>query len=76
MALGSSGGIARFSADGVLDELIDLAGRFVSSLAFSGTAIYITTPGALLRHDVDVQGLPVAEARVPVARLQVTGRVG
>ncbi|ABG92034.1 possible gluconolactanase [Rhodococcus jostii RHA1] len=76
VALGSSGGIARFSADGVLDELIDLAGRFVSSLAFSGTAIYITTPGALLRHDVDVQGLPVAEARVPVARLQVTGRVG
>ncbi|MFC9839138.1 SMP-30/gluconolactonase/LRE family protein [Rhodococcus sp. NPDC127530] len=76
VALGSGGGIARFSADGVLDELIDLAGRFVSSLAFSGTAIYVTTAGALLRLDVGVEGLPVAEARVPVARLHVSGRVG
>ncbi|MFC9765125.1 hypothetical protein [Rhodococcus jostii] len=67
MALGSGGGIARFSADGVLDELIDLAGHFVSSLAFSGTAIYVTTVGALLRLNVGVEGLPVAEARVPVA---------
>ena len=73
VALGSGGGIARFTPDGVLDELIDVPGRFVSSLAFSGRAIYVTTVGALLRLDVGVEGLAVGEARIPVARHHVTG---
>ncbi len=66
VALGSGGGIARFDSAGGLDEIIDVPGRFVSSLAFAGTAIYITTIGALLRMDVGVQGLAVPAAAIPV----------
>jgi len=73
VALGSGGGIARFTPDGVLDEVIDVPGRCVSSLAFSGMAIYVTTVGAQLRLDVGVEGLAVGEARIPVARRHVTG---
>ncbi len=68
VALGSGGGIARFDAAGALDEVIDLPGRFVSSLAFAATAIYVTTIGALLRIDVGVQGLLVPEATIPIGQ--------
>lgn len=66
VALGSGGGIARFDADGVLLDVIELPGRFVSSLAFAGQTLYVTTIGALLRIEVDVPGLPVPEATIPV----------
>lgn len=66
VALGSGGGIARFDADGVLIDVIELPGRFVSSLAFAGKTLYVTTIGALLRIDVDVSGLPVPEAKIPL----------
>jgi gluconolactonase len=74
VALGSGGGIARFDAAGALDEVIDLPGRFVSSLAFAATAIYVTTMGALLRIDVGVQGLPVPEATIPIGQRLVNRR--
>lgn len=66
VALGSGGGIARFDVEGTLRELVELPGRFVSSLAFAGTALYVTTVGALLRIDVGVSGLPVPAAAIPV----------
>jgi len=69
VALGSGGGIARFAPAGDLDEVVDLDGRFVSSLAFAGTSIYVTTAGALLRLDVGVAGVPVAEAKIPTGRI-------
>jgi sugar lactone lactonase YvrE len=36
LALGEGGGVARFDADGRLDELIELPASFVSSLSFGG----------------------------------------
>lgn len=66
VALGSGGGIARFDAGGALHEVVELPGRFVSSLAFAGTAIYVTTAGALLRIDVGVPGVAVPAAAIPV----------
>ncbi|TDK91508.1 hypothetical protein EI067_22650 [Mycobacterium paragordonae] len=66
VALGSGGGIARFDSDGALVELIEVPGRFVSSLAFAGTAIYLTTIGALLRMDVGVRGSEIPAAAIPV----------
>ncbi|PXX71589.1 gluconolactonase [Nocardia tenerifensis] len=69
VALGSASAIARFTADGALDARIDLPGGFVSSLAFEGDALYVTTAGAVLRENVDRIGLPVPEARIPTAGL-------
>ena len=68
VALGSGCAIARFNAGGALDELIEIPGRFVSSVAFAGTAIYVTTIGALLRIEVGVRGLAVPEATIPIPR--------
>lgn len=68
VALGSGGGIARFTQAGELDEIIELPGRFVSSLAFAGTSIYVTTAGALLRLHVGVAGVPVSDATIPTGR--------
>lgn len=62
LGLGSGCGIARFGSDGALDEVIDLPGRFVSSLAFAGTGVYVTTIGALLRIDVGVRGSVIPAA--------------
>lgn len=67
VALGSGCGIARFDSEGGLDDVIEVPGRFVSSLAFAGTALYITTIGALLRMDVGVQGSVVPPAAIPVS---------
>lgn len=66
VALGSGCGIARFDARGALDEIIDVPGRFVSSLAFAGTEIFVTTIGALLRIDVGVAGSAIPAAVIPI----------
>jgi sugar lactone lactonase YvrE len=73
VALGSGCGIARFDPTGALDEMIELPGRFVSSLAFVATTIYVTTIGALLRIDVGVHGLPVPDATIPIGEPLTTG---
>lgn len=77
VALGEGGGVARFLADGRLDELIDLPASFVSSLSFGGVDmrdVLVTTAdnarspelgGTLLRARSGVAGLvvgPVAAA--------------
>ena len=62
IALGDGGGIARFDAGGALDTIVDVPAGFVSSLAFSGTDVLVTTIGTLFRGRSDVAGLPVAAA--------------
>ena len=69
IALGEGGGIARFRADGELDEVVDLPSNFVSSLSFGGADmrdVLITTAdnevhpelgGTLLRARSEVAGL-------------------
>jgi sugar lactone lactonase YvrE len=76
IALGEGGGVARFLADGRLDELISLPASFVSSLSFGGpdlrdvlisTADNQVTPelgGTLLRARSEVAGLGVAPVAV------------
>jgi sugar lactone lactonase YvrE len=74
-ALGEGGGLARFGADGRLDEIVELPAQFVSSLCFCGADmrdVLITTAdnqirpqlgGALFRARSAVAGLalrPVA----------------
>ena len=71
VALGEGGGIARFLADGELDEVISLPARFISSLCFGGPDmrdVLITTAdnhvrpelgGTLLRARCEVAGLAV-----------------
>lgn len=66
VALGSGCGIARFDSAGSLDEVIEVPGRFVSSLAFAGSLVYVTTIGALLRIDVGVRGVPIPAAAIPI----------
>ena len=66
VALGQ-GGIARFHADGGLDGVTELPGRFVSSLSFGGPdrrEVAITTLGGLYRARSEVAGLPAPRARV------------
>jgi gluconolactonase len=65
VALGPGGGIARFSADGTLDELLELPGAFVSSLVFAGPdlrGMIVTTATQVLRGDAPVAGSPVPAA--------------
>jgi sugar lactone lactonase YvrE len=76
IALGEGGGVARFQADGRLDELISVPARFVSSVSFGGTdlcdvlistADNLVTPelgGTLLRARSEVAGLAVTPVRV------------
>ena len=76
VALGDAGAIARYRADGVLDEVTDLPAGFVSSLCFGGADmcdVLITTAdnhvrpelgGTLLRARSEVAGLPVAPVSV------------
>jgi len=66
VALGSGGGIARFTPDGELDSVLDIPGSFVSSLAFADSTLYVTTVGALLTGSPGVAGLPLPQARIPV----------
>lgn len=65
VALGSAGAIARFTPDGALDTTIDVSESFVSSLAFAGSTLYVTTWGELLTADAGVAGLAIPEARIP-----------
>jgi hypothetical protein len=58
VALGHGGGVARG------DEVFDVPAEFVSSIAFSGRDVLITTLGSLLRARSGVAGAPVALARV------------
>jgi gluconolactonase len=76
VALGSGGGIGRFSPEGSLDEVVDVPANFVSSLCFGGEDgrdLYVTTAdntddpsraGTLFRTRVGEAGLPVASATV------------
>jgi sugar lactone lactonase YvrE len=76
VALGSGGGIGRFSPEGTLDEVVEVPAGFVSSLCFGGEDgrdVYVTTAdntddpslaGTLFRTRFDVAGLPVTAATV------------
>ncbi|HEY4895587.1 MAG TPA: SMP-30/gluconolactonase/LRE family protein [Solirubrobacteraceae bacterium] len=76
VALGDAGAVARFHADGRLDEVIDIPAGFVSSVSFGGPDmcdVLITTAdnrvspdtgGTLLRARSEIAGLAVAPARV------------
>ena len=76
IALGEGAGVARFHADGALDEVITLPASFVSSISFGGAdmcEVLITTAdnleqpelgGTLLRARSTIPGLPVAPVRI------------
>jgi sugar lactone lactonase YvrE len=76
LALGEGGGVARFHADGRLDEIVSLPAGFVSSLSFGGPDmcdVLITTAdnhvepelgGTLLRARSEVAGLAVQPVSV------------
>jgi sugar lactone lactonase YvrE len=76
VALAQGGGIARFSSDGSLKEILDVPAGFVTSLCFGGTDrrdLFVTTMdngedpahgGAVFRTRVDVAGLPRALATI------------
>ena len=64
VALGDGAGIARVAPSGEVVDVVDVPGRFVSSLCFDGDTLYVTTVGALLRGRAPVPGLPVAAAAV------------
>jgi gluconolactonase len=67
VALGAGAGVARYTADGSLDSVIELPGEFVSSVCFGGphlTDLVVTTAGKVLRIHVDVPGLAVSRARI------------
>jgi xylono-1,5-lactonase len=67
VATGAGAGIARFTADGALDRVIDVPSTFVSSMCFGGgdlRDLYVTTGDSVLRTRVEVAGLPVPPARV------------
>ena len=76
VALGEGAAVARFDADGGLDDITDLPASFVSSLCFGGPDmrdVLITTAdndvrpdlgGTLLRARSEVPGLALAPVRV------------
>jgi sugar lactone lactonase YvrE len=67
VATGRGAGVARFSASGELDHVIDVPADFVSSLCFGGADmcdLYVTTIGSLFRTRVEVAGLALAPAAV------------
>lgn len=76
VALGEGGGIARFGADGELDDIVALPASFVSSLCFGGSDmrdVLIATAdnqlhpelgGTLLRARSEIPGLPVQPVAV------------
>nr|WP_277351746.1 SMP-30/gluconolactonase/LRE family protein [Antrihabitans stalactiti] len=67
VALGSGAGVARFTPDGQLSEVLDIPEAFVSSVAFGSGGLFVTTIGAVLFADVGIEGLPRPLARVPVS---------
>jgi sugar lactone lactonase YvrE len=76
VALGDSGGIARFRPDGDLDGIADVPAGFVTSVSFGGPDLrdlYVTTAdsvaapesgGAIFRARSEVAGVPLVEATV------------
>jgi gluconolactonase len=67
LALGPGAGIARFSAEGKLEEVLDVPAAFVSSVAFDGDELLCTVGGGdrgggLLRASVGVRGAAVEPA--------------
>lgn len=76
VALGSGGGVGRFSASGEPEEVLDVPAGFVSSLCFGGPDgrdLYITTAdntddpsraGTLFRTRVEPAGLPRPRAAI------------
>jgi gluconolactonase len=62
VALGGGGALARFTPAGALDRTLELPGRFVTSVAFGGDAMFVTTAagpdteGALLRLPAPIPG--------------------
>jgi sugar lactone lactonase YvrE len=64
VALGPGAGVARLAPDGELLEILDVPGAFVSSVAFHGEHLLISTIGALLRMEAPVAGVPTPLARV------------
>lgn len=76
VALGAGGGIARFTAAGTLDHVLEVPAGFVATVSFGGDDLrdlYIGTGGAtehadrkgtLFRSRSDVPGLPLPLARV------------
>lgn len=77
IAMGPGGGIARFAADGTLEEVVAVPASFVTSLTFGGADgrdVYVTTAdnathperrGTIFRSRVDVPGVPIPPSRVP-----------
>jgi xylono-1,5-lactonase len=68
-----SGGIARLTPAGGVDQRLEPPSAFTTSLCFSGRDLYVTTgghsehpelKGCVLRTTLDVGGAPVAPARV------------
>jgi gluconolactonase len=74
IAAGAAGALVRVMPDGVVDRIVDVPARFVSSLCFAGPErdrLYVTTAdnlvtpdtgGSLLTARVDVPGAEVGEA--------------
>jgi sugar lactone lactonase YvrE len=72
LALGPGAGIARFTAEGELTDVLDVPAAFVSSVAFDGAELLCTVGGGdrgggLLRTSVSVRGAPVTPASVAPA---------
>lgn len=68
-----TGGVGRFTPDGVLDRRIEPPSSFVTSVCLHGRDLYITTAdntddaglrGCVFRIEVDVAGVPVHPARI------------
>jgi gluconolactonase len=72
IAAGTAAALVRVSADGVVDRIVDVPARFVSSLCFAGEdRVYVTTAdnlvtpytgGSLLTARSDVPGAEVGQA--------------
>jgi sugar lactone lactonase YvrE len=64
VALGPGAGVARFTPDGAVDQILDIDADFVSSVCFAGEDLVITTATAVLRTPVGVRGraVPLVEA--------------
>jgi sugar lactone lactonase YvrE len=67
VATGSGAGVARFSPNGDLEDVLDVPADFVSSVCFGGADgrdLFVTTTGTLFRTRVEVAGLSVCRAVV------------
>jgi gluconolactonase len=67
VALGSPGGVARFTPDGNLDRVLEIEADFVASVCFDGDVLYVATGGdggGICRLTVDVPGLELTPAAV------------